>query len=117
MVTNFETVEERIRNAVTPMYNLAHIIKDIRNDENNENSEILKNFLLNKADINIILKNIEYLINVGHEVDKVLPKDYSINDHLKRENDQKNNKYNLTSLEQSSMSSNDVKLFFNKNYY
>ena len=35
MVTNFETVEERIRNAVTPMYNLAHIIKDIRrNDEN-----------------------------------------------------------------------------------
>ena len=87
MVTNFETVEERIRNAVTPMYNLAHIIKDIRNDENNENSEILKNFLLNKADINIILKNIEYLINVGHEVDKVLPKDFSINDHLKREND------------------------------
>lgn len=87
MITNFETVEERIRNAVTPMYNLAHIIKDIRNDENNENSEILKNFLLNKADINIILKNIEYLINVGHEVDKVLPKDYSINDHLKIEND------------------------------
>ena len=80
MVTNFETVEERIRNAVTPMYNLAHIIKDIR--RNDENSEILKNFLLNKADINIILKNIEYLINVGHEVDKVLPKDYSINEHL-----------------------------------
>ena len=85
MVTNFETVEDRIRTAVTPMYNLAHIIKDIR--RNDENSEILKNFLLNKADINIILKNIEYLINVGHEVDKVLPQDYSINDHLKREND------------------------------
>ena len=42
MVKNFETVEERIRNAITPMYNLAEIIKDIHN---NKNAEILKEYL------------------------------------------------------------------------
>ena len=85
MVKNFETVEERIRNAMTPMYFVADIIKDIR--RNDENSEILKDYLFNKLDIDIIFKNIDYIIKVGHEVDKVLPKDYSINDHLNREND------------------------------
>ena len=43
MVKNFETVEERIRNAITPMYNLAEIIKDIHNNKNAEiTMEILK---------------------------------------------------------------------------
>ena len=84
MVKNFETVEERIRNAITPMYNLAEIIKDI---QNNKNAEILKEYLFYNLDIDVVFKNIDYIINIGHEVDKALPKDYSINEHLNREND------------------------------
>ena len=79
MVKNFETVEERIRNAITPMYNLAEIIKDIHN---NKNTEILKEYLFYNLDIDIVFKNIDYIINIGREVDKALPKDYSINEHL-----------------------------------
>ena len=44
------------------------------------------------VDANIFIKDdicslIDYIINIGHEVDKALPKDYSINEHLNREND------------------------------
>ena len=59
MIKNFETVEERIRNAITPMYNLAEIIKDIHN---NKNAEILKEYLFYNVDIDVVFKNIDYII-------------------------------------------------------
>jgi len=81
-MNDFETVEARIRNAITPTYSLVQILKDIYDGD--ENSETLKEYLLNNVDVNMLLNSIEYIISIGHEVDKALPQGYSINDHLNK---------------------------------
>ena len=81
-MNDFETVEERIRNAISPAYTLAQMLKDIYNGD--KDSELLKEYLLTKIDVNMLLNSIEYIISIGHEVDKALLKGYSINDHLNK---------------------------------
>lgn len=65
-----ETVEEKIRNKVSPFWNIAECL----------NSSINKN---NMSDI--IKKNCEYLIKMGNIVDKYLPEGFDINKILEEE--------------------------------
>lgn len=80
----FETVEERIRNAISPMWNLAEIIKNLQ-DQNKtiKEKQVLYDFLVNSIDMpKIMIHNMKYLISIANEVDKYLPKDFSINEHV-----------------------------------
>ena len=69
-----ETVEEKIRNKVSPFWNIAECLK-------HENISCI-----NKNDMSdIIKKNCEYLIKMGNIVDKYLPEGFDINKMLEEE--------------------------------
>lgn len=61
-----ETVEEKIRNKITPFWNLSHLCKED----------------LSKVDIEHIFEvckqNCEYLIKLGNIVDKYLPDGFDV---------------------------------------
>lgn len=65
-----ETVEEKIRNKVSPFWNIAECLKH----------ENLKNDMSD-----IIKKNCEYLIKMGNIVDNYLPEGFDINKILEEE--------------------------------
>ena len=82
MNNHFESVEERVRNAISLMWNMASIIKDLQDPNKTlKEKQILYNYIVGDMEIPTIMrKNMEYLINVAKEVDKALPKDFSINE-------------------------------------
>jgi len=82
MNNHFESVEERVRNGISLMWNMASIIKDLQDPNKTlKEKQILYNYIIGDSSIpDIMRKNMEYLINVAKEVDKALPKDFSINE-------------------------------------
>ncbi len=87
MNNHFESVEERVRNAISLMWNMASIIRDLQDSNKTlKEKQILYDYIIGDSSIpDIMRKNMEYLINVAKEVDKALPKDFSINDHVSYE--------------------------------
>ena len=76
----FETVEERVRNVVSPMYNLAYLIKFIQELPDEKIICFIKNNNLS----DIIIERCEYLIKISNIIDKHLPKEFSINDIIEK---------------------------------
>lgn len=75
-----ETVEEKIRNKITPMYNFATLIKDHMSmiSDKHVSDYMLK--LCNDT-ANSILENCKSLIKIGEVVDRHLPDDFNINNY------------------------------------
>lgn len=68
-----ETVEEKIRNKVTPFWNLSCLCKeDMSKIDMDKMFEVFK-------------QNCEYLIKIGNIVDRYLPDGFDINKKLENE--------------------------------
>jgi len=74
MVHNYETIEEQVRNKLTPVYNLAAVLRELQNTKTSEHKrQILYEYLINEKELpNIFEKNIEQLIEIANSVDKKL---------------------------------------------
>ena len=80
MEKGFETVEERVRNAVTPMYNVACFFNSIQDFPDEE----ILNFMRNNNLAKVMFEKCDYLIEVAKVVDKHLPEDFSINNIIQK---------------------------------
>lgn len=79
-----ETIEERVRNVVSPFYNMASMIKNI------ENRKVEEYIIDNCTEISKTMINcIKYLIDIANIIDKNMPKEFDINKELDK------TKYNL----------------------
>ena len=85
MIKNYESIEERIRNCMGIFNNHIQFLQMLNKYKDSD----LENF--NKI-LNILLKNtdkmnnvVSYLIELGNIVDQNLPKDFSINEVLPKE--------------------------------
>ena len=74
MVHDYETIEEQVRNKLTPIYNLAAVLRELQNTKTSEHKrQILYEYLINEKELpNIFEKNIEQLIEIANNVDKKL---------------------------------------------
>ena len=74
MVHDYETIEEQVRNKLTPVYNLAAVLRELQNPKTSEHKrQILYEYLINEKELpNIFEKNIEQLIEIANNVDKKL---------------------------------------------
>lgn len=74
MVYNYETIEEQVRNKITPIYNFATVLRKLQNPKTSEHErQILYDYLINEKELpNIFEENIEQLIQIANNVDKKL---------------------------------------------
>lgn len=72
-----ETVEEKIRNKVSPFWNISELTKEDLLKHNIDFNDLMLTFR----------DNCTYLIKVGKIVDKYLPSGFDINELIEREND------------------------------
>lgn len=74
MVYNYETIEEQVRNKITPIYNFAAVLRKLQNPKTSERErQILYDYLINEKELpNIFEENIEQLIQIANNVDKKL---------------------------------------------
>lgn len=74
MVYNYETIEEQVRNKITPIYNFATVLRKLQNPKTSEyERQILYDYLINEKELpNIFEENIEQLIQIANNVDKKL---------------------------------------------
>lgn len=74
MVHDYETIEEQVRNKLTPIYNLTAVLRELQNPKTLEHKrQILYEYLINEKELpNIFEKNIEQLIEIANSVDKKL---------------------------------------------
>lgn len=78
MVNHTETVEEKVRNKLTPMYNIGQYLYYLKEFDNID--IVLKNEYIQKS----ILDNCEYLIKLSQIVDKYLPEGFDINKEMEK---------------------------------
>ena len=68
-----ETNEAKIRNLITPYFNLIKVIQNLQDPTlSPEDSEILLDFLRETSDTKAMLEGCERLINLGKEIDSKL---------------------------------------------
>lgn len=82
MVHHIETIEEKVRNKLSPILNLKELITLIINDEEDLS---LKDILYDETLIKAIDNNIQYLIKLAEVVDKHLPNGFNLDDYLNKE--------------------------------
>ncbi len=81
-----ERIEERVRNMVSPFYNMTVMLKNINNDK------VSKYLYDNSENISETMKmSIEYLIDMARIVDEHLPDGFDINELLDKRKYQKSN--------------------------
>ena len=81
-----ERIEERVRNMVSPFYNMAAMLKNINNDK------VSKYLYDNSENISETMKmSIEYLIDMARIIDDHLPDGFDINELLDKRKYQKSN--------------------------
>ena len=78
MVNHIETVEEKVRNKLTPMSNIGQYLYHLKEFDNID--IVLKNEHIQKS----ILDNCEYLIKLSQIVDKYLPEGFDINKEMEK---------------------------------
>lgn len=74
MVHNYETIEEQVRNKITPIYNFTVLLRKLQNPKTSEHErQSLYEYLINEKELpDIFEKNIEWLIEIANNVDKKL---------------------------------------------
>lgn len=81
-----ERIEERVRNMVSPFYNMAAMLKNINNEK------VSKYLYDNSENISETMKmSIEYLIDMARIIDDHLPDGFDINELLDKRKYQKSN--------------------------
>lgn len=81
-----ERIEERVRNMVSPFYNMAAMLKNLNNEK------VSKYLYDNSVNISETMKmSIEYLIDMARIVDDHLPDGFDINELLDKSKYQKAN--------------------------
>lgn len=71
MVNHIETVEEKVRNKLTPIYNIGQYLFYLKEHDT---------IYIQKS----ILDNCEYLIKLSQIVDKYLPEGFDINKEMEK---------------------------------
>jgi len=81
-----ERIEERVRNMVSPFYNMAAMLKNINYEKTND-------YLCTNGEkiANTMYKSIEYLIDMAKIIDDHLPDGFDINELLDKSKYQRAN--------------------------
>ena len=81
-----ERIEERVRNMVSPFYNMATMLKNLNNEK------VSKYLYDNSENISETMRmSIEYLIDMAKIIDDHLPDGFDINELLDKRKYQKSN--------------------------
>lgn len=85
MVNHIETVEEKVRNKLTPFYNLITLLQ-CHNIVKNEGYDInLFDLVLNDDKfVKILHENCDFLIKLSNIVDKHLPEGFDVNKEMEK---------------------------------
>ena len=86
-MTHIETIEERIRNSVSPFVMIKDLVQILQKEKDNkEDVEKFIKLLLNEELVENLERSINYLIKIGEVVDNHLPDDFDINEIILKEN-------------------------------
>lgn len=82
MVNHIETVEEKVRNKLTPFYNLMTILQCHNNEE--YDVDLFDLVLNDDKFVSVLQENCDFLIKLGNIVDKFLPEGLDVNKELEK---------------------------------
>ena len=76
-----ETIQERVRNMVSPFYNMTILFRNLKNEKECENIDVSLKYLIEHSEqlTSAMENSINYLIDMSAIVDQYLPKDFDIN--------------------------------------